>query len=171
MRPRSHAAVVESKDALQVVGVAADVRFFNPRDPFGFVIYVPLTHDPLRSPRFSGAPLPTGRTWPSRFAPRFTKSTPRYWSVPFPLAENVETHLGNEKLLAMLSAFFLRTPPSADIHRVLIYGPDPRKVSLPKYAPFTVPPRRRRQMDGVICPSQIWAPSYVYDMKVSRPLT
>ena len=36
----------EAKDALQVVGVAADVRFSNPRDPFGFVIYVPLTQDP-----------------------------------------------------------------------------------------------------------------------------
>ena len=36
----------ESKDALQVVGVAQDVRFANPREPFGFVLYVPLTQDP-----------------------------------------------------------------------------------------------------------------------------
>lgn len=36
----------ETKDALQVVGVASDVRFANPREPFGFVLYVPLTQDP-----------------------------------------------------------------------------------------------------------------------------
>ena len=36
----------ESRDALQVVGVAHDVRFFNPRDPYGFVLYVPLTQHP-----------------------------------------------------------------------------------------------------------------------------
>src|ERR1035437_3988871 len=36
----------ESKAALQVIGVAHDVRFANPRDPFGFVLYVPLTQKP-----------------------------------------------------------------------------------------------------------------------------
>src|ERR1019366_9165688 len=36
----------ESEDGLEVVGVAHDVRFFNPRDPYGFVLYVPLAQAP-----------------------------------------------------------------------------------------------------------------------------
>ena len=39
--------VFESKNALQVIGVAQDVRFFNPRDPYGFVLYVPLAQSPM----------------------------------------------------------------------------------------------------------------------------
>ena len=36
----------ETKGALEVVGVAADVRFADPREPYGFVVYVPMEQSP-----------------------------------------------------------------------------------------------------------------------------
>ena len=66
----------ESRDALQVVGVAHDVRFFNPRDPYGFVLYVPLMQHPAPvtavSVRGGSDTAATGR---ARFAVRSTRWT------------------------------------------------------------------------------------------------
>ena len=56
----------EAKSALQVVGVVRDVRFTGPRDPFGFLLYVPLAQTP--SPvtqvlvRTAGDPAPMVNT-------------------------------------------------------------------------------------------------------------
>ena len=97
----------ESKDALQVVGVAHDVRFFNPRDPFGFVLYVPLAQAPapitavlLRAPSDPARLAPAVRAAFHEVDPTLLVGAIR------PLAESVEGQLSNEKLLALLSTCF-----------------------------------------------------------------
>ena len=96
-----------SKDALQVVGVAHDVRFFNPRDPFGFVLYVPLTQNPAPIT----AVLLRAASDPAHLAPTvraaFREVDPAVFvGAIHPLAESVEASLSNEKLLALLSTCF-----------------------------------------------------------------
>jgi predicted permease len=96
-----------SKNALQVVGVAHDVRFANPREPFGFVLYVPLAQDPapvtavlLRAASDPGHLAPTVRA-------AFREVDPAVFvGAIHPLADRVEAQLSNEKLLALLSACF-----------------------------------------------------------------
>ena len=97
----------ESKDALQVVGVAHDVRFFNPRDPFGFVLYVPLAQAPapitavlLRAASDPARLVPTVRSAFHEVDPTLLVGAIR------PLGESVEGQLSNEKLLALLSTCF-----------------------------------------------------------------
>ena len=97
----------ESKGALQVVGVAHDVRFANPRDPFGFVLYVPLTQDPAPVT----AVLLRAAADPARLAPTvraaFHEVDPALFVGAIrPLTESVEAQLSNEKLLALLSTCF-----------------------------------------------------------------
>jgi predicted permease len=97
----------ESKDALQVVGVAHDVRFFNPRDPFGFVLYVPLA----QAPAPITAVLLRAASDPARLAPTvraaFHEVDPTLLVGAIrPLGESVEGQLSNEKLLALLSTCF-----------------------------------------------------------------
>jgi predicted permease len=97
----------ESKGALQVVGVAHDVRFASPREPFGFVLYVPLTQDPapvtavlVRAASDAAHLAPTVRSAFHEVDPTLLVGAIR------PLAESVEGQLGNEKLLALLSTCF-----------------------------------------------------------------
>jgi predicted permease len=97
----------ESKGALEVVGVAHDVRFAGPREPFGFVLYVPLTQDPapvtsvlVRAASDAAHLVPTVRSAFHEVDPTLLVGAIR------PLAESVEGQLSNEKLLALLSACF-----------------------------------------------------------------
>jgi hypothetical protein len=97
----------ESKDALQVVGVAHDVRFNGPGDPFGFVLYVPIAQDPAP---VTSVLLRTTRD-PARLAPTvraaFRQVDPTLFVGSIaPLSDSLESHLGNEKLVALLSACF-----------------------------------------------------------------
>jgi hypothetical protein len=97
----------ESKDALEVVGVAQDVRFANPREPSGFVLYVPLTQDPAP---VTAVVVRTGSD-PARMASavrgafREVDPTPLVGVIQ-PLGAIVEGQLSNEKLLALLSTCF-----------------------------------------------------------------
>ena len=97
----------ESKDALQVVGVAQDVRFANPREPFGFVLYVPLTQDPAPVTavlvRAAGDPARVASVVRGAF--REVDATLLVGAIQ-PLGAKVEGSLGNERLLAMLSTCF-----------------------------------------------------------------
>jgi predicted permease len=97
----------ESKDALQVVGVAQDVRFANPREPFGFVLYVPLTQDPapitavlLRASSDSAHLAPAVRAAFHEVDAALLVGAIR------PLSESVEAQISNERLLALLSSCF-----------------------------------------------------------------
>src|ERR1017187_4237188 len=97
----------ESKDGLEVVGVAHDVRFFNPRDPYGFVLYVPLA----QAPAPVTAVLLRTASDPTHLAPTvraaFHEVDPALFvGAIHPLAESVEAQLSNEKLLALLSTCF-----------------------------------------------------------------
>jgi predicted permease len=99
--------VFESKNALQVIGVAQDVRFFNPRDPYGFVLYVPLAQSPMPVT----AVLVRAANDPARLASAvraaFHEVDPAVFvGTIHPLNERVEAQLGNEKLLAILSTCF-----------------------------------------------------------------
>jgi putative ABC transport system permease protein len=99
--------VFESKDALQVVGVAHDVRFFNPRDPFGFVLYVPLTQDPapVTAVEVRGGSDAARLAGAVRGALHEVDPSLLVGAIR-PLADSVEAQLSNEKMLAMLSACF-----------------------------------------------------------------
>ena len=103
----STARSFESKDGLQVVGVAADVRFFNPRDPFGFVIYVPLTQDPAPVTAVFVRAASDRVHLAATVRAAFHEVDPTLLvGAIHPLAESVEAQLGNEKLLALLSVCF-----------------------------------------------------------------
>ncbi len=103
----STARSFEAKDALQVVGVAADVRFSNPRDPFGFVIYVPLTQDPAPVTAVFVRTASGQAHLAAAVRAAFHEADPTLLvGAIHPLAESVEAQLGNERLLAMLSACF-----------------------------------------------------------------
>jgi predicted permease len=97
----------ESKDALEVVGVAQDVRFANPREPFGFVLYVPLTQDPapVTAVVVRTASDPARVASAVRGAFREVDPTLLVGAIQ-PLGASVEGHLSNEKLLALLSTCF-----------------------------------------------------------------
>jgi predicted permease len=97
----------ESAGVLQVVGVAQDVRFFNPREPFGFVLYVPLTQDPAPvTGVFARADSDPAHLAPAVRAAFHQVDPMVLVGAVHPLAESVEGQLGNEKLLALLSACF-----------------------------------------------------------------
>ncbi|MEO8369556.1 MAG: ABC transporter permease [Candidatus Solibacter sp.] len=102
----------ETKDALLVVGVAQDVRFSNPRDPYGFVLYVPMTQNPapvttvlVRAGLGAQGQGGPGLAGGIRAAFHEVDSTLLVGAI-HPLGESVEAHLGNEKLLALLSLCF-----------------------------------------------------------------
>jgi predicted permease len=97
----------ESKDALRVVGVAQDVRFANPREPYGFVLYVPLTQNPapVTAVLVRAAGDPARVTSAVRSAFREVDPTLLVGAIQ-PLGAKVEGQLSNEKLLAVLSACF-----------------------------------------------------------------
>ena len=97
----------ESAGGLQVVGVAHDVRFAGPREPFGFVLYVPLAQYPapvtaalVRAASDAAHLAPTARAAFHEVDPTLLVGAIR------PLGESVEGQLSNEKLLALLATCF-----------------------------------------------------------------
>src|SRR5207244_8234809 len=103
----STARSVGSQDALQVVAVAAGVRFSSPRDPFGFVIYVPLTQDPAPVTAVFARAASGRAHLAAAVRAAFHEVDPTLLvGAIHPLSESVEAQLGNEKLLALLSACF-----------------------------------------------------------------
>ena len=116
----------ESAGALQVVGVAGDVRLANPREPFGFVLYVPLTQDPAPVT----AVVLRAATDPARLVPTvraaFQQVDPALLvGVIHPLAEGVEGQLSNEKLLALLATCFgllALSVTAVGVYGVIAYG-------------------------------------------------
>jgi len=97
----------QAKDALRVVGVAQDVRFSNPRDPYGFVLYVPMTQDPAPVTTVLVRVGPGGPGLAGGIRAAFHEVDPTLLVGTIrPLGESVEAHLGNEKLLALLSMCF-----------------------------------------------------------------
>jgi predicted permease len=90
-----------------VIGVAKDVRFAGARDPFGAILYLPMTQDPapvtavLLRPSGDGAAAARSlRAAIARVDPNLRVGEIR------PLQQTLETGLGTERSLAIISAAF-----------------------------------------------------------------
>jgi predicted permease len=97
----------ESKDAIEVIGVARDVRFGNPREPFGFVLYVPLEQEP--APITAAVVRPTGNPATLAAAARAAVRDidPNVLvSAIRPLDEIIDSKLGNDRILSTLALCF-----------------------------------------------------------------
>jgi predicted permease len=103
----SPARSFEVKSALLVVGVARDVRFSAPRDPYGNLIYVPLAQIPAPVTavvlRTSSSDVPVAANVRSALAS--LDSTLMVGAVES-LEAVLDGHLAGERLLAGLSACF-----------------------------------------------------------------
>lgn len=97
----------DAKSTLQVVGVAHDVRFGSPRDPYGVLLYVPMAQ--IQAPvtevlvRASGDPaLLVGTVRAALHDPAT--------DLPIGdirlLSETIDSKLANERMLALVSACF-----------------------------------------------------------------
>jgi predicted permease len=96
-----------AKNALEVVGVARDVRFFNPGDPFGIILYVPLEQSP--APITAVVVRTAGDPALAAAAVRAVlHEVDRDLAVSAirPLADVVDARLSQLRMLAMLSAAF-----------------------------------------------------------------
>jgi predicted permease len=97
----------DAKHALLVIGVAHDVRYAGARDPFGIVLYVPLTQSPAPVTavliRPEGDPRAAERSL--RAAIARVDPTVRVGEIR-PLQEALETGLATERTLAILSGAF-----------------------------------------------------------------
>jgi predicted permease len=90
------------KFAMQIVGLARDVRFSNAREPYGFVLFVPMTQEPqpatsilVRTP--AAVPL---RAAIESVAPDLKIGAFRTFGEAF------DAGLGNDKLLAIIATAF-----------------------------------------------------------------
>jgi predicted permease len=92
---------------VQVVGVARDVRFAGPRDPYRFVVYLPLAQDPTPVTgavvRAAGDPAVLANA--VRTAVHEIDPTVRIGRT-VTLATAMDGYLDNEKTLALVSACF-----------------------------------------------------------------
>jgi predicted permease len=97
----------DSKNALQVVGVARDVRFGGAREPFGIVLYVPLAQEI--------APVTSIVLWPARNAAQVAADARAALRDLDPtlktgmiqtFGDAFDAGLGNDKLLAVIAAAF-----------------------------------------------------------------
>jgi hypothetical protein len=94
-------------NSLEVVGVARDVRFANPGDPFGVVLYVPVEQSP--APITAVVVRTTGD--PAHVAAAVRSSLHEVdrdlaVSAIRPLADVVDAHLAKPRMLATISAAF-----------------------------------------------------------------
>ncbi len=94
-------------NAMRIVGVAHDIRYANPRDPFGMVVYEPLAQEsgPLTSVMLRTAGDPALFATAVRKALR--EVTPGLQIAEIrPLSAIVGTSLGQERIMALLSGAF-----------------------------------------------------------------
>jgi predicted permease len=103
----SQAGTFDAQHAVQVIGVARDVRFANPGDPFGFLVYVPMTQSPAPITaivvRTAGDPaLAAGNVRAALHAvdPGMAIGAIR------PLGDAIDAKLSHERLLALLATSF-----------------------------------------------------------------
>jgi ABC-type antimicrobial peptide transport system permease subunit len=92
----------DAKESRQIVGVARDVHFSNARDPFDFVLYVPIQQQPNPVTSIvvrANSPVPARATI-QEVAPDLKIGAIRTFDEAF------EAGLGRDKLLAVLAAAF-----------------------------------------------------------------
>jgi predicted permease len=116
--------------AVQIVGVAHDIRLSNPRDPFGMVVYRPLAQSPLP---LSSMVLRTAGD-PALFAASarqaIQETTPKLKIASIrPLSAVLDSTLGQEKMMALLSGAFgllALVLASVGLYGVIAYGVERR---------------------------------------------
>jgi predicted permease len=96
-----------AQHSIEVVGVARDVRFANPSDPFGFLVYVPMAQSPAPITavvvRTAGDPALVAANVQGAlhtFDPGMAIGAIR------PLGEAIDAKLSHERLLALLATSF-----------------------------------------------------------------
>jgi predicted permease len=97
----------DASKAIQIVGVARDIRLSGPRDPFGAIVYQPLAQEPapLTSVMLRTAGDPALFAEVARQAVR--EAVPRLKITAIrPLGDVVGSQLGQERMMALLSAAF-----------------------------------------------------------------
>ncbi|HEY1494762.1 MAG TPA: ABC transporter permease [Candidatus Solibacter sp.] len=102
-RTLSEARQYESQHAIEIVGVARDVRFGNPREPFGFILYVPLEQEP--APITTAVIRPAALAAAARAAVHEIDSNVMVGPIR-PLDEIVDSKLGNDRMLSTLALCF-----------------------------------------------------------------
>jgi predicted permease len=91
----------DAKSAVQIVGVARDVRFSGARDGFGFVVYVPIAQSPAPATSIVIAGNPAlARTAIHEAAPDLMVGAIHTFGEAF------DAGLGNDKLLAVIAGAF-----------------------------------------------------------------
>ncbi len=106
-RTFSEARKYDSRQTVEVIGVARDVRFGNPREPFGFILYVPLEQEPAPVTAAILHPIanPSGVAAAARAAVHDIDSSVMIGAIR-PLAEIIDSKLGNDQLLSALALCF-----------------------------------------------------------------
>jgi putative ABC transport system permease protein len=120
----------DAATAIRIVGVAHDIRLSNPRDPFGMVLYEPLAQapSPLSSIvlRTEGDPAlfaASARQAILETAPQIKIANIR------PLGEVLDSTLGQEKMMALLSGAFgllALVLASVGLYGAIAYGAERR---------------------------------------------
>jgi len=96
-----------ARDAMQVIGVARDVRFSSAREPFGFVLYVPIAQSPAPVTGIVLRPAgnPAQAAAAARAAVKSVDPNLKIGAIRN-YAEAFEGGLGNDKLLAAIAGTF-----------------------------------------------------------------
>ena len=92
----------DAKTAVEVVGVARDMRFSGAREPFGFVLYVPIAQSPAP---VTGILVRAARDPGVRAAVKSLDANLKTGAIRT-YAEALEAGLGNDRLLAAIAAAF-----------------------------------------------------------------
>jgi predicted permease len=119
-----------SQNAIEVVGVARDVRFANPGDPFGFLVYLPMAQSPAPITavvvRTTGDPALIAANVQAALHvvdPGIAIAAIR------PLTDAIDAKLSHERLLALLATSFgllALTLTSVGVYGVISYAVERR---------------------------------------------
>jgi len=120
----------DAQNAIRIVGVARDIRFSNPRDPFGMVVYEPMAQQsgPLTSVMLRTSGDPALFVAPVRQALREVAPWFRIAEIQ-PLSAIIGASLDQERMMALLSGAFgllALVLASVGLYGVIAYGVERR---------------------------------------------